>query len=450
MSLRDNRHRLIYLSFGAEFRLENPIHMKIPNSIHVKLLALILITSSIAMRPLVAATVIVPPDAFWDVTDFSDSQNLIGIGSKQAPFGAPNYTPTCPPVQPPTITPWNGGFSWSIHKTVDLTGYDPSTIQDSIAADNGYSLSVNGHLLETVTTSGCAAWSDFKLLTNAICGTNDIQVILNGDGDSRDYFAMTLATGCYTTPVVAITSPLNLSQFCGSTMTITAKADEFSIGGTCSGGTITKVEFYQGATKIGEVDSPTTSPDIYSFSWANPPIGLGTYYLTAKVTDSQGKVATSAPVCITACELVRLEAETYSPPSSPSITIPSGQSWPIHVRGTRAQVSNLRVLFRFHQSDDCPFTGYLTDYATSQCLLCNGTQSSGFIVDQYGTGGYDATGHMYIPAYVSGSCCNYGCFSLDTYSGHTGCFLITLLPDDQTTPTYRIDPSASEMTVYIQ
>src|SRR5262249_4968181 len=58
-----------------------------------------------------------------------------------------------------------------------------------------------------------------------------------------------------------------------------------------SDGTITKVEFFQGATKLGQ---DTTSP--YAFTWSSAP--AGNYSLTAVATDNTGLQGTSAAVPI--------------------------------------------------------------------------------------------------------------------------------------------------------
>src|SRR5260221_1926175 len=87
-------------------------------------------------------------------------------------------------------------------------------------------------------------------------------------------------------PTVSITSPTNNASFTtGSTVTINANA-------TDSDGTISKVEFFQGATKLGEA---LTSP--YSFAWASVP--AGSYSLTAKATDNKSAVTTSTAIAIT-------------------------------------------------------------------------------------------------------------------------------------------------------
>src|SRR5947209_3017387 len=100
----------------------------------------------------------------------------------------------------------------------------------------------------------------------------------------------------------SLTAPAANSVFqAGATITLTAPANNavFNTGSTIalaataadSDGTISKVEFFRGATLIG---SDTTSP--YSFNWTN--VATGAYALTAKATDSNGAVTTSADVNI--------------------------------------------------------------------------------------------------------------------------------------------------------
>lgn len=57
-------------------------------------------------------------------------------------------------------------------------------------------------------------------------------------------------------------------------------------------GRVTRVEFFAGATKVGE---DTTTP--YAITWRDPP--SGTHQLTARATDDDGATSTSAPVRIT-------------------------------------------------------------------------------------------------------------------------------------------------------
>ncbi|HYC83878.1 MAG TPA: Ig-like domain-containing protein, partial [Chryseosolibacter sp.] len=89
-----------------------------------------------------------------------------------------------------------------------------------------------------------------------------------------------------TAPTASITAPANNAAFTApATITISASASD-------AGGSVTKVEFFQGATKLGE---DLSSP--YSWSWAN--VAAGSYSLTAKATDNTGLTGTSSPVNIT-------------------------------------------------------------------------------------------------------------------------------------------------------
>jgi hypothetical protein len=83
-------------------------------------------------------------------------------------------------------------------------------------------------------------------------------------------------------PIVALTAPADGSTITTNSATLTATASD-------TGGSIAKVEFFAGATKLGEA---TTSP--YSFNWTN--VSGGTYILTAVATDNDGATTTSAPV----------------------------------------------------------------------------------------------------------------------------------------------------------
>ncbi|NEM97762.1 N,N-dimethylformamidase beta subunit family domain-containing protein [Pontibacter burrus] len=87
-------------------------------------------------------------------------------------------------------------------------------------------------------------------------------------------------------PTVALTSPTNNTIY-------TAPANiQLSANASDSDGSIAKVEFYNGTTKLGE---DTSTP--YSYSWSN--VAAGTYQFTARATDNSGATTASAPVTIT-------------------------------------------------------------------------------------------------------------------------------------------------------
>jgi len=87
-------------------------------------------------------------------------------------------------------------------------------------------------------------------------------------------------------PTVALTAPANGSTgVTGTPINLTATA-------TDADGSVAKVEFYDGTTKLGE---DTSSP--YALSWT--PTTTGAHSLTARATDNLGLLATSAAVGVT-------------------------------------------------------------------------------------------------------------------------------------------------------
>ncbi len=86
-----------------------------------------------------------------------------------------------------------------------------------------------------------------------------------------------------TPPTVSITSPLNEATY-SAPAGITIKADASD-----SDGTISKVDFYNGATLLG-----TDSSSPYSFDWTN--VTTGNYAITVKATDNDDEVTTSSVV----------------------------------------------------------------------------------------------------------------------------------------------------------
>ncbi|GAB3893986.1 Ig-like domain-containing protein [Spirosoma agri] len=95
----------------------------------------------------------------------------------------------------------------------------------------------------------------------------------------------TLTTPTNQSPSVSLTSPTtNATYTAPATVTLAASASD-------ADGSIEKVEFYNGSTKLGE---RTSSP--YQLNWTN--VGAGTYALTAKATDNAGATTTSGTISI--------------------------------------------------------------------------------------------------------------------------------------------------------
>jgi hypothetical protein len=103
-------------------------------------------------------------------------------------------------------------------------------------------------------------------------------------------------------PIVTLTQPTDGATFTApATVNLAATASD-------ADGSVTKVEFFNGAAKLGE---DTTAP--YSFAWSS--VGAGTYTLTARATDNLGATTTSAASTITV-------SANNTPPTA-SITYPA-------------------------------------------------------------------------------------------------------------------------------
>ena len=94
-------------------------------------------------------------------------------------------------------------------------------------------------------------------------------------------------------PSVSISKPLN-----GEVLT-PAPLDMAIWMNSWSPGSISKVAFYAGTTKIGETQGT-------NFNWTN--VASGTYTLTLQATDNQGQTTTSAPVTVTVTQPLSFSA----------------------------------------------------------------------------------------------------------------------------------------------
>jgi hypothetical protein len=150
------------------------------------------------------------------------------------------------------------------------------------------------------------------------------------------------ATNANNPPFVSITSPTENATFNTETnIIITANATDLA-------GTITKVEFFDGSTKLA-----TLSSGPYAFTWNNAPAGH--HVLTAVATDNNSDFSISKPVEIfingTGGSLSINRAE---PPSTVDLTLEGEADWAHwglstdssfdHKAGVSQQISNLSVV----------------------------------------------------------------------------------------------------------
>jgi hypothetical protein len=122
--------------------------------------------------------------------------------------------------------------------------------------------------------------------TPTVVGNYTVNLTAANAGGTSAPFTLDISVLPDAPPVVQITSPSNGATFIGP-LTIPLAATASSPDTT-----ITKVVFYNGATKLATV---TTAP--YQYNWKN--VAAGTYTLTAVATDSLKLKTTSAPVTIT-------------------------------------------------------------------------------------------------------------------------------------------------------
>jgi hypothetical protein len=107
-----------------------------------------------------------------------------------------------------------------------------------------------------------------------------------------------------------LSSPSNGASFVApANITLTATAND-------TDGSVTKVEFFEGANKLGE---DTTSP--YSFPWNN--VAAGTYTLTVKATDDRGATTTSAVITISVVNNTAPTVTIGTPANGTVLTAPA-------------------------------------------------------------------------------------------------------------------------------
>jgi len=143
---------------------------------------------------------------------------------------------------------------------------------------------ISGNIAVPVT-GGFQNWQTVSVTTPAlIAGIKTLRIVMDAADFNINYLTFSSIAG--SNPTVNISSPVNNSSFFERTdITITSNASDVD-------GSVSKVEFFQGAIKLGE---DLTSP--FEYKWLAVPVG--TYSLTVKATDNAGLTTVSSPVTIT-------------------------------------------------------------------------------------------------------------------------------------------------------
>jgi hypothetical protein len=176
--------------------------------------------------------------------------------------------------------------------TNGVTGGYTSTLPLDLAGGN--------QILVTLTYKGSTLTEDLAdMLTGQSYHATYATSLLSAAGSSPAYVGFTGATGGVASrqtvtgftfalnnpPQVTLIGPANGTVFTAPTnILLSANASD-------PDGSISKVEFFQGATKLGETNNAP-----YQFAWNNVPAGL--YSLTAKATDDSGATTVSSAASI--------------------------------------------------------------------------------------------------------------------------------------------------------
>src|SRR6266568_828444 len=240
--------------------------------------------------------------------EFYQGTTLIGTATT-APYSV-NWSVTAPGTYTLTVKAFDnlGGVGTSAATTITVTG--PQTSITSPANGASFTAPAAVTLTANVTDDdgGTITQVDFYQGTTLIGTATAAPYTFNWSNVTAGVYTLTAkatdslgasATSAAVTITVtglqvSITSPANGATFTAPA-TIPIAADAAKIGG----GTITKVEFFQGTTLIG---TATAAP--YTFSWTN--VAVGTYTLTAKATDSVGASSTSAGVAVSVTPLLTI------------------------------------------------------------------------------------------------------------------------------------------------
>lgn len=206
--------------------------------------------------------------------------------------------PVAPPNSPPSVyvtTPVNGEIvTHSFAITANAFDLDGAGTIAKVE------LFANGNKLGEVTDPPYVfTWN------NAPSGTYSLTAKATDNTGAATTSNPVSVTVANVAPSVTITSPT-----AGSVLTAPANIS-ISASASDTDGSVSKVEFFQGSTKLGEA---ATAP--YNLAWNG--VMNGSYVLTAVATDNSGQSTTSSPVSIVINDPPTISITTSEPESIPT------------------------------------------------------------------------------------------------------------------------------------
>jgi gliding motility-associated-like protein len=254
-----------------------------------------------AGSPAINAGVVIP-----GITDGSVGAPDIGAYEYGGPAWVPGYTPVpfgnaatnTPPVGTITAPANNATITQGTAIAINATASDANGTVAKVEFFNGTT-----KLGEDATSPYSYNW------TNAPAGTHTLTVKVTDNQNAVGTSApVSITVVANTAPTVSITAPTANANFdAGTAITISATAAD-------ANGTVSKVEFFSGNTKLGE---DATAP--YSYTWNG--VAAGNYTITAKATDNQGNVTTSTAVSISVNNVVKPVVAITNPTNNAQFTI---------------------------------------------------------------------------------------------------------------------------------
>ena len=159
----------------------------------------------------------------------------------------------------------------------------------AVADGKTFALQLDGVTLGSFSVPNTGGWQNWQIVTlnNIVltAGQKTLRILATSTDLNIDQLSFTTTVVSNNSPSINLTSPLSNATYNAPTsIVIAANASDVD-------GTISKVEFYNGETKLGE---SSTSP--YTFTWSN--VTAGTYSIAAKAFDNKNASTTSASVTV--------------------------------------------------------------------------------------------------------------------------------------------------------
>ncbi|MBC7388220.1 MAG: T9SS type A sorting domain-containing protein [Opitutaceae bacterium] len=206
-------------------------------------------------------------------------------------------TPPAPKIKLVGVTAANIAPTISITSPLNNASYNaPASISINATAGDADGIITKVEYYNGATLIGTDNTAPYSFIwSNVGGGTYNLSAKAFDDDATSTTSAIVkvIVTAVNNPPSVSITSPIQDAIILGVPATITINATASDVGGT-----ITKVDFYNGSTLIG-----TDNTSTYSFIWTN--VVAGSYELKAVATDNGGATDTSAVIDIVVADFPR-------------------------------------------------------------------------------------------------------------------------------------------------